>query len=236
MAIAMLDVVSHGRAGWQPRISATAARGRAVRQADVEGARLFAEAADAVEVVRGLWDDAVAPRPPQGQPVVAALAHDRRVYEFASRSADLVFITPKDDEQLSAILREVDDAGGARLRVYADVFVASRSASPIPARTPTYSSGSRGRTGRPAAAVANLGVDGLRLRPVVNAIDLPSIVDEVMPLLRAAAGSVPPTSTARRCATPRAARGARLDIRRWCRRDRARRPVHPRPLAHQRGR
>ena len=43
-------------------------------------------------------------RPPQGQPVVAALAHARPIYEFASRSADLVFITPADDDSLRTIL------------------------------------------------------------------------------------------------------------------------------------
>jgi hypothetical protein len=32
------------------------------------------------------------------------------------------------------------------------------------------------------------GLDGVRLRPAVTAIDLPFIVDEVMPLLRDAAG------------------------------------------------
>ena len=55
----------------------------------------------------------ITPRPPQGQPVVAALAHALPIYEFASRSADLVFITPQDDDSLRAILDEVAQAGGA---------------------------------------------------------------------------------------------------------------------------
>ena len=42
----------------------------------------------------------ITPRPPQGQPVVTALAHNPRVYEFASASADIVFVTPQDDESL----------------------------------------------------------------------------------------------------------------------------------------
>ncbi len=68
----------------------------------VSGADLIDEAVDAVKVVRRLWD--ITPRPPQGQPVVAALAHARSIYEFASRSVDLVFITPRDDDQLLAML------------------------------------------------------------------------------------------------------------------------------------
>ena len=38
----------------------------------------------------------IVPRPPQGQPVVAALAHSTIPFEFAARSADLVFVTPPD--------------------------------------------------------------------------------------------------------------------------------------------
>jgi alkanesulfonate monooxygenase SsuD/methylene tetrahydromethanopterin reductase-like flavin-dependent oxidoreductase (luciferase family) len=58
-AIATLDFVSHGRAGWQPRVSATAHEAalfgrRAFDTFDVD--ELFDEAADAVEVVRRLWD------------------------------------------------------------------------------------------------------------------------------------------------------------------------------------
>ena len=43
-----------------------------------------------------------------------------------------------------------------------------------------------------------LGLDGFRLRPAVNATDLPVIVDEVVPLLQRADCSAPPTATARR--------------------------------------
>ena len=49
----------------------------------------------------------ITPRPPQGQPVVAALAHQLPVYEFAARSVDLVFITPQDDDRVRAILGQV---------------------------------------------------------------------------------------------------------------------------------
>ena len=55
-AVATLDYVSHGRAGWQPRVSSTAHEaalfGR--RNGSLDG--LFDEAVDFVEVVRRLWD------------------------------------------------------------------------------------------------------------------------------------------------------------------------------------
>jgi alkanesulfonate monooxygenase SsuD/methylene tetrahydromethanopterin reductase-like flavin-dependent oxidoreductase (luciferase family) len=187
-AIATLDAVSHGRAGWQPRISGTAEEAALFGRRDVEGADLFAAAAHAVEVVRGLWDDAsVVPRPPQGQPVVAALAHVRPVYEFAARSADLVFLTPKDDEQLSVILREVEDAGGAHLLAYADVLVASGGVADHRSDAFVFD-GTATELVDLVMRWRALGVDGVRLRPAVNAIDLPFVVDEVMPQLRAAAG------------------------------------------------
>lgn len=47
----------------------------------------------------------ITPRPPQGQPVVAALAHAKPVYGFAARSTDLVFITPSDDGSLKSTSR-----------------------------------------------------------------------------------------------------------------------------------
>ena len=42
----------------------------------------------------------------------------------------------------------------------------------------------RRRVGGADAALAELGVDGVRLRPAVTAVDLPFIVDEVVPLLQ----------------------------------------------------
>src|ERR1700744_2904876 len=160
-AIATLDYVSHGRAGWQPRVSATphetALFGRRNGSQSPDG--LFDEAADAVEVVRRLWDSweddavirdvstgryidreklhyidfhgehfsvkgpSIPPRPPQGQPVVAALAHAPRIYEFAAATADLAFITPADDASACAIVDEVHAAGGAHLKIFADVVV-----------------------------------------------------------------------------------------------------------------
>jgi alkanesulfonate monooxygenase SsuD/methylene tetrahydromethanopterin reductase-like flavin-dependent oxidoreductase (luciferase family) len=215
-AIATLDFVSHGRAGWQVRVSGTAHEAELFGRRDISAVDLFDEASDAVEVVRRLWDSweddavirdaatgrfvdrdklhyidftgkyfsvkgpSITPRPPQGQPVVAALAHATGIYEFASRSTDLVFITPKDDAALQAILSEVAD-----LKVYADLYVTFDG-------TVDPRSDALVFDGTPTELVDLLlhwqqsGVDGIRLRPAVNATDLPVIVDEVVPLLQRA--------------------------------------------------
>src|SRR5689334_11694346 len=158
-AIATLDFISHGRAGWQVRISGTQHEAELFGRRDVQGVDLFDEASDAVEVARRLWDSweddavirdsatgrfvdrdklhyidfageyfsvkgpSITPRPPQGQPVVTALAHQVPVYEFASPSTDLVFITPHDDESVLGIIGQVRQAGGTDLKIYADVYV-----------------------------------------------------------------------------------------------------------------
>jgi alkanesulfonate monooxygenase SsuD/methylene tetrahydromethanopterin reductase-like flavin-dependent oxidoreductase (luciferase family) len=220
-AIATLDFVSGGRAGWQPRVSGAPHEAALFGRRDVSTANLFEEAGDAVEVVRRLWDSweddavirdvasgryvdreklhyidfvgsyfsvkgpSITPRSPQGQPVIAALAHARPIYEFAARSADLVFITPADDGSLRAILGELAEVGGNALKVYADVyvtstgFVDSRSdAVVVDANAPELV--------ELLLRWQRIGVDGVRLRPAVNAIDLPFIVDEVVPLLQQA--------------------------------------------------
>jgi alkanesulfonate monooxygenase SsuD/methylene tetrahydromethanopterin reductase-like flavin-dependent oxidoreductase (luciferase family) len=71
----------------------------------------------------------ITPRPPQGQPLVAALAHRDVAYRLVARSADLGFVTPRDAADAAAILgvirTEQDAAGrGAEpLHVLGDVVV-----------------------------------------------------------------------------------------------------------------
>lgn len=229
-AFATLDHISHGRAGWQVRVSATAHEAALIgRRSAVDADQLFDEASDAVEVVRRLWDSweddavirdvatgryidrdklhyidfagkyfsvkgpSITPRPPQGQPIVLALAHTPRVYEFAAESADIVLVTPHDDDSLRTILGDVAAAqrdADRALKVYADLVV-SLVDDPLTPRA-AISSDAHVFTGS-ASALAELllawhdaGVDGIRLRPAVNAIDLPAIVDELVPLLQRA--------------------------------------------------
>ncbi|WP_375485376.1 LLM class flavin-dependent oxidoreductase, partial [uncultured Mycobacterium sp.] len=125
----------------------------------------------------------ITPRPPQGQPVVAALAHTPRIYEFAAARADLVFITPTDDAALRRILDEVRTAGGEHLKIYADVVVAFGGESDFRSDALIF-------TGSATELVdlllnwQGIGIDGARLRPAVNIVDLPVIADEVVPALQ----------------------------------------------------
>ncbi|HZC53071.1 MAG TPA: LLM class flavin-dependent oxidoreductase, partial [Mycobacterium sp.] len=55
-AIATLDFVSRGRAGWQPRVSVTTHEAALFGRRDASQIPLFDEAAEYVDVVRRLWD------------------------------------------------------------------------------------------------------------------------------------------------------------------------------------
>ncbi|MEE2852408.1 MAG: LLM class flavin-dependent oxidoreductase [Actinomycetota bacterium] len=225
-AIATLDHISHGRAGWQIRVSPTAHEAALFgRRPAPDGDALFDEASDAVEVVRRLWDSweddavirdvatgryidrdklhyidfagkyfsvkgpSITPRPPQGQPVVTALAHAD--YHFAAANADLVFITPRDERSLRAIVAEVglaQRAAGRRILVYADLVVSLADDPLAPAAA--LSSDAHVFTGNTSdlaellLAWQDAGVDGVRLRPAINAVDLPAIVDDLVPRLQ----------------------------------------------------
>ncbi len=225
-SIATLDYVSHGRAGWQARVSVTtheaALFGR--RELTRSGAQTnlfeegFGEAREHIEVVRRLWDSweddavirdvstgryididklhyidfvgkyfsvrgpSITPRPPQGQPVVAALAHAGPVYEFAAASTDVVFITPTDEGSLRAILDEIPSSG---LKVFADLVVSFDGDTDFGSDALVF-----GGSAKDLVDILldwqRIGIDGARLRPAVNATDLPVIVDEVVPLLQRA--------------------------------------------------
>ena len=55
----------------------------------------------------------ITPRPPQGQPVVAALAHQAVPYELVGRSTDLGFVTPTDAADAARIVGEIRAAQSA---------------------------------------------------------------------------------------------------------------------------
>jgi len=246
-AIATLDYVSQGRAGWRPQVSSQPAeaahigrRSFAEREAGlVDG--LFEEANDAVEVVRRLWDSweddavirdvasgrfvdrdklhyiefegrffnvkgpSIVPRPPQGQPLVVALAHSEVPIEFAARSADVVLVTPADAAEVPQWVAQVRAAertvgrAGDRLRIFGEIVVfLDDDADAAAARKErldtflgkTYRSDAPVFTGTPARLAAqlvawqDLGLDGFRLRPGVISHDLDAIVDGVVPALQ----------------------------------------------------
>lgn len=158
---------------------------------------------------RGQWfsvrGPSITPRPPQGQPVVAALAHAELPYRFAAASADIVFVTPSDDAQAADILDQLAAAQtavgreGEPLQVFADLVVAlddrgGESAVDRLARLdalgrPLVSdarifAGSASQLADQLATLGGLGYAGARLRPAVASDDLPRIAVDLTRELR----------------------------------------------------
>jgi alkanesulfonate monooxygenase SsuD/methylene tetrahydromethanopterin reductase-like flavin-dependent oxidoreductase (luciferase family) len=152
----------------------------------------------------------ITPRPPQGQPLVSALAHRTVAYRLLARSADLGFVTPRDAADATAILAEIrteqgrvdrDGAGRAdtSLHVLGDLVVfldeqasaaADRRARLDELAGAEFTSDARIFTGTPAE-LADLvqewhaaGLSGVRLRPAGVAHDLPLITRGLVPELQ----------------------------------------------------
>lgn len=127
----------------------------------------------------------ITPRSPQGQSVVAALARSRPGQAFAAKNADLIFVTPHDGASAAEIPARLHNTAGHRvIKVLADLVVSF-------GREDEFHSDAAIFTGQ-APELADLvaqwhewGIDGVRLRPAVNALDVPVIVDELVPLLQA---------------------------------------------------
>ncbi|MGY0537910.1 LLM class flavin-dependent oxidoreductase [Nocardioides sp. YJ-D4] len=147
----------------------------------------------------------ITPRPPQGQPVVAALAHRDRPFELVGTSADLGFVTPRtaaDIASITAEIRAAQDAagrGGDTVHVLGDVVVLldeteqaarERLARLDQAAGVTYSSDALVFAGT-AESLADLlatwhasGLSGFRLRPAVLPDDLEQITRRLVPELQ----------------------------------------------------
>lgn len=132
-------------------------------------------------------------RPPQGQPVVVALAHVDVAFDLVATSADVGLVTPHVDADVPQILAQVPrglgDAGRSPL-VFADlVVVLDATAEAAQERLGALNalaggplvSDARVFTGTPAELAdlllewQALGLDGFRLRPASTAHDLPQI-------------------------------------------------------------
>jgi alkanesulfonate monooxygenase SsuD/methylene tetrahydromethanopterin reductase-like flavin-dependent oxidoreductase (luciferase family) len=254
-AIATVDFVSHGRAGWRAQLSRPYENSLFGRrptpnfrldalntpEIQAEMAERFEEAVDFVEVVRRLWDSweddaeirdaatgrfidreklhyidfegtsfsvrgpSIVPRPPQGQPLVTALAHSTLVYRFAARSVDVVFVTPTDADGTATIVREIANelqlAGRSEgtLHVFADLVVflddsaaqaKSRKARLDQLDGAELSSDATIFVGTPAELADTLvewsaaGVTGFRLRPGAIPDDLNAITRSLIPELQ----------------------------------------------------
>jgi len=147
----------------------------------------------------------ITPRPPQGQPVVAALAHAEGPYRLAARSADVVFVTPADAVHARSIVDAVRAAEraverqGEPLHIVADLLVlldapggesgADRLARLDALGRPLVSdarivAGSASTVADVIDDLVAAGYAGVRLRPGVATDDLPRIADDLVPELR----------------------------------------------------
>jgi len=147
----------------------------------------------------------ITPRPPQGQPVVAALAHDALPFRFVGRSADLGFVTPADADDATRILDEIRaaqaEAGRSEetVHVFGDVIVfldddaaaaRSRRARLDDALGEEFTSDAQVFAGSPSELVdlllswAEAGLTGFRLRPATLPHDLRQITGSLVPELQ----------------------------------------------------
>jgi alkanesulfonate monooxygenase SsuD/methylene tetrahydromethanopterin reductase-like flavin-dependent oxidoreductase (luciferase family) len=134
----------------------------------------------------------ITPRPPQGQPVVAMLAHNDEVYRLAEAAADVVFVTPRDADDAADIVGRIqgvphvfgevavflDDTPGAAAERLARLGEEFTSDAAVFAGTPTELADLL--LGWQAA-----GLTGFRLRPGVLPHDLTGITRGLVPELQA---------------------------------------------------
>jgi alkanesulfonate monooxygenase SsuD/methylene tetrahydromethanopterin reductase-like flavin-dependent oxidoreductase (luciferase family) len=145
----------------------------------------------------------VTPRPPQGQPVVAALGHATVPYRLIARAADVGFVTPRDRGHAAEIVAEVRGEEEAAERkvvhLFGDIVVfLDDSADAARARRErlderagtAYASDARIFAGTPAELADLLldwreaGLTGFRLRPAALPHDLAAIVSGLVPELQ----------------------------------------------------
>ena len=204
-ALATLDHISGGRAGWQVRVSATAREAALLgRRAPLPVERLFAEAGDAVEVVRRLWDswedDAVIADVATGRYIDRDKLHyiDFAGEFFSVRGPSIVPRPPQGQPVVtarvhapvadefaarSADLVFVEPAGLAATvaRIRAAESAVGRGGAPllIFADVPVPAAGPPGALAELLAEAQAAGADGFRLR----SDDLTQLTAEVLPRL-----------------------------------------------------
>jgi alkanesulfonate monooxygenase SsuD/methylene tetrahydromethanopterin reductase-like flavin-dependent oxidoreductase (luciferase family) len=147
----------------------------------------------------------ITPRPPQGQPPIAALGHSSRPYQLIARSTDLGFVTPTDRDSAASIvdaIRQEETSAGrpaGNVRILADLVVfldrkaeqaADRKARLDDWAGREYRSDALVFTGT-AAQLADLiedwsaaGLSGFRLRPGALPHDLVEITATLVPELQ----------------------------------------------------
>ena len=146
----------------------------------------------------------ITPRPPQGQPVVAALGHASVPYRLIAGSADIGFVTPRDRRHAEQIVLEIraEQAAAGRageVHLFGDVVVfLDDSAAAARARRERlderagaeFSSDAHIFAGTPADLADLLldwheaGLTGFRLRPAALPHDLAQVTDVLVPELQ----------------------------------------------------
>ncbi|SEG55614.1 Flavin-dependent oxidoreductase, luciferase family (includes alkanesulfonate monooxygenase SsuD and methylene tetrahydromethanopterin reductase) [Actinacidiphila yanglinensis] len=147
----------------------------------------------------------ITPRPPQGQPVVAALAHRTEPFRLVAGSADLGFTTPHDTAQAASIVAEIRSEqeragrGGETVHVFGDLVVfldeepgraAERRARLDAALAAPHTGDAQVFAGTAAeladllADFAQAGLTGFRLRPATLPYDLARITRDLVPELQ----------------------------------------------------
>jgi alkanesulfonate monooxygenase SsuD/methylene tetrahydromethanopterin reductase-like flavin-dependent oxidoreductase (luciferase family) len=145
----------------------------------------------------------ITPRPPQGQPVVAALGHGAVPYQLIARAADIGFITPRNRFHAAEIVAEIRalqaSAGREDVHLFGDIVVfIDDSADAAHARWQRlderagteYSSDASIFAGTPAQLADLLldwreaGLTGFRLRPAALPHDLAQITGGLVPELQ----------------------------------------------------
>jgi alkanesulfonate monooxygenase SsuD/methylene tetrahydromethanopterin reductase-like flavin-dependent oxidoreductase (luciferase family) len=147
----------------------------------------------------------ITPRPPQGQPIVAALAHRAEPYRLAARAADIAFVTPHgvyDAGRIVAQLRRAEaDAGrdGEQVLVFGDLQVfldetgelarqrqarLDERAGAVPAADADVFVGTPAELADLLLAWHGTGLSGVRLRPAALPHDLTQITRRLVPELQ----------------------------------------------------
>jgi alkanesulfonate monooxygenase SsuD/methylene tetrahydromethanopterin reductase-like flavin-dependent oxidoreductase (luciferase family) len=144
----------------------------------------------------------ITPRPPQGQPIVAALGHGEAAHRLIASSADVGFVTPHSAHDTTAVVDAIAShraTGAAPVLVFADLVVfldktataaAARRSRLNAAADREYLSDAEVFAGTPEGLADLLqewhaaGAAGFRLRPATVPHDLRQITGGLVPELR----------------------------------------------------
>ncbi|MET7407050.1 LLM class flavin-dependent oxidoreductase [Streptomyces parvulus] len=202
-AVATLDWVSRGRAGWRIGVSTTEDEARLFGRRPAASADvLWREAGEAADVAARLWDSRkTVPRPPQGHPVRVVDASAGPARAVAARYADVALVRTAHPERAAAARADLRasaaahgrDPDGLRVLAALDVDLGAgeygahpgHGGGPRPTpRGPLYRGGPVDLAELIARWHREGTVDGFHLTPVEPDRDLERLVNGTVPLLQ----------------------------------------------------